>query len=68
MANSGLNSNGSQFFISLAPCQWLDGKHSIFGRIANGMSVVKRIGLVDTDNNDKPVDDIKITKAYVTPS
>ncbi|XP_046542968.1 peptidyl-prolyl cis-trans isomerase-like 1 [Haliotis rubra] len=42
MANSGPDSNGSQFFISLAPTQWLDGKHAIFGRVSGGMQVVHR--------------------------
>lgn len=65
MANSGTDTNGSQFFISLAPTQWLDGKHAIFGRIQSGMHVVNRIGLVETDNGDFPIDDIKIIKGFV---
>ncbi|KAK1927524.1 putative cyclophilin-like peptidyl prolyl cis-trans isomerase [Papiliotrema laurentii] len=63
MANSGPNTNGSQFFITCAPTPFLDGKHTIFGRISAGMKTVQRLEAVRTDKNDRPVEEIKIHKA-----
>ena len=66
MANAGPNTNGSQFFIVTADaCPWLDGKHTVFGRVTDGMEVVDEIAAVDRDNRDKPHEDITIDRIDV---
>jgi cyclophilin family peptidyl-prolyl cis-trans isomerase len=63
MANSGPNTNGSQFFIvTLDACPWLDGKHTVFGRVTAGQDVVDAISMVERDGRDRPVTPVTIDR------
>ncbi|MEK6807846.1 MAG: peptidylprolyl isomerase [Nanoarchaeota archaeon] len=65
MANSGPNTGGSQFFVNLVDNGFLDGKHPAFGKVIEGLDVVDKIAGVQTDSNDRPVQEVKILSAEV---
>jgi peptidyl-prolyl cis-trans isomerase A (cyclophilin A) len=67
MANSGPNTNGSQFFITVAPTPWLNGKHTIFGEVVSGQEFVDAISQVPRDEQDKPLTSVKILRISIRP-
>ena len=66
MANSGPNTGGSQFFVTLAATAWLDGKHAVFGKVTEGIETVHTIGATPTGSGDRPLEPVVIETVSIT--